>query len=790
MKKPLFLLFLFFICFFPSKAENCIKPSTELLSGKWKAEWVGCPDVSPYDYGVYHFRKSFDLTTIPDTFVINLTADNRYRLFINGQPISSGPARGDVAHWYYDTVDLRPYLKTGTNVMAIQVWNAGNYTPGAQMTLKTGLIVQGNDLLTDSLTSTPKGWKVLQNTAFSPNLTNRQDVGCADIIDGSNYPWGWELQNFDDSSWGTPISLGRGQSYGSGTGYDWVLYPRDIPAMEEMPLRMEQIRRTSGIQADNAFLQGKKPLIIPAYDTVSILIDQTYLTSAYPEILVSGGRASSIRLSYAEALFKNGRKGNRNDTDGFEMRGWSDTFYPDGGSNRLYRPLWFRTYRYIQLDIITGQNPLTVHDLQGQFTAYPFRENGSFQSNEPLLDAIWETGWRTARLCAHETYFDCPYYEQLQYVGDTRIQALISLYVDGDDRLMRKAIRMFDWSRSPEGITTSRYPSRVPQYIPPFSLYWINMVHDYQMHRDDPEFVRSCMPGVRSIAEWFLDKIDPETDLLGPLPHWNFVDWPKEWPWNNEKPLGGVPPGGMTGGSAILSLQLAYTLNDVADLCFTFGMHELGVRCLSQAQFINNAIRLSCWDNERQLLKDDPSGTSYSQHANIMGILSGAIPEEDQQALFDRIVSDSSLIQATFYYRFYLFRALNKTGLADRYTEMLQPWQDMLSMGLTTFAENPEPTRSDCHAWSASPLYDFLATICGITPGSEGFKTVQITPHPGKLQFIRGKVPHPDGLIELDLKQTKKGLEGQIILPSKLKGIYSYRNKTIELHEGINEIRP
>ncbi|MEZ4828681.1 MAG: hypothetical protein R3C61_20710 [Bacteroidia bacterium] len=76
-----------------------------------------------------------------------------------------------------------------------------------------------------------------------------------------------------------------------------------------------------------------------------------------------------------------------------------------------------------------------------------------------------------------------------------------------------------------------------------------------------------------------------------------------------------------------------------------------------------------------------------------------------------RILEDKSLIQATFYFKFYLFRALVKTGMADQYLPQIQPWRDMLDLGLTTFAEKPDPTRSDCHAWSASPNYDLLATV-------------------------------------------------------------------------------
>lgn len=771
-----------------NKSIGEVAPDALLLTGKWDANWISCPEVSLYDYGVYHFRKSFELEGKPESFVINISADNRYRLFVNGTPVCYGPARGDLNHWYFETVDIASLLHAGINTLAAVVWNAGLYTPGAQMTLKTGLIVQGNTER-EAIVNTNQSWKVYRNPAYAPSVENRQDVGCADVVEGSSYPWKWETTNYDDRAWKDAVLLGRGQPYGVGTGYDWVLCPRDIPLMEDALLRMKTIRRSEGITASSAFLEGNTPLVIPANRKVSLLIDQSYLTNAYPELKVSGGKDSEIRMRYSEALYKDRQKGNRNDIEGREVEGFTDIFYPDGGSNRLFRPLWFRTYRYLQVEIETKSEPLTLLDLYGMYTAYPFKENGSFSSNLPDLQKIWEVGWRTARLCANETYYDCPYYEQLQYVGDTRIQALISLYVDGDDRLMRKAIKMFDYSRSYEGITTSRYPSRVPQYIPPFSLYWINMVHDYWMYRDDPAFVKSCMPGVKSILEWFTDKIDPQTGILGPVLHWNFIDWPKQWPWDNNQPLGGTHKAAIEGGSAILSLQLAYTLKDAIELLKEFGEHDLA-RSYDKvyASLCSNTWN-TCWKEGKQMLADDLDGTSFSQHANIMGILSDAVPSEKQQALFNKLNTDPSLIQATFYYRFYLFRALKKVGLANQYTEMLQPWQDMLSMGLTTFAENPEPTRSDCHAWSASPVYDFLATICGVEPAEPGFRSVRIAPHLGSLKQIEGKIPHPAGIIEVKLEKNSKGISGTVTLPASLNGTFIWGGQELKLSGGKNEVR-
>ena len=226
-----------------NKSIREVAPDASLLTGKWDANWISCPEVSLYDYGVYHFRKSFELENKPESFVINISADNRYRLFVNGTPVCYGPARGDLNHWYFETVDIAPLLNTGNNTLAAIVWNAGPYTPGAQMTLKTGLIVQGNTKR-EAMVNTDQRWKVYRNPAYAPSVENRQDVGCADVVKGASYPWKWETTNYDDHAWKDAVLLGRGQPYGVGTGYDWVLCPRDIPLMEDALLRMKTIRRS------------------------------------------------------------------------------------------------------------------------------------------------------------------------------------------------------------------------------------------------------------------------------------------------------------------------------------------------------------------------------------------------------------------------------------------------------------------------------------------------------------------------------------------------------------------
>jgi alpha-L-rhamnosidase len=560
-----------------------------------------------------------------------------------------------------------------------------------------------------------------------------------------------------------------------------MLIPRSIPLMEEKTERLGKIVRAQGVEASAGFLEGHAPLTVPAAAHVTLLLDQNHLTTAYPELVLSGGRGAEITLTYAEALVTPDRKkGNRNETEGKEIRGFEDVFLPDGGSHRLFRPLWWRTYRYLQIDVKNGSEPLVLEDFRGLFTAYPFSMRASFESDSPELEKMWQVGWRTARLCAHETYMDCPYYEQLQYVGDTRIQALISLYLTGDDRLVKNAIELLNESRNPEGLTESRYPTFLPQYIPPFSLLWVGMMHDLWWYHGEAEFLRDYLPGTRDVLGWFESRLTP-SGLLGRLEWWNFVDWTQDF-------RNGVPPQEADGQSSILSLQFVAALREAADLEASFGRSERAAYDRALAGKIAAAVRQTCWDPARHLVADTPARRHFSQHANVLAVLEDVIPPADQPAVMKTVLSDRTLTQCSYYFRFYLFRAMKKVGLADEYLAQLGPWRQMLELGLTTWAEKPEPTRSDCHAWSAHPNFDFLATVAGIEPGAPGFGEVSIRPHLGRLGQLKATLPHPQGEISVSYQRRGEGLVADVSLPGKLSGWFYWRGKKVALHPGSQHL--
>lgn len=763
----------------------------DLMRQAWDARWITHPEISLQEYNVLHFRNNFSLQTKPESFVIHVSADNRYRLLVNGEPVGFGPARGDQLHWRYETYDIGPYLQTGENVIAAVVWNFGAYAPVAQHSFRTSFIVQGNTEAEAMVNTNAEQWKVGKNEAYTPLTQSDFTVygyyaaGATDKVDGNLYPWGWEQDDFNTDNWLKPRQLSPGVPFGFAYGYgaDGVnLIPRNIPMMEENTERFHDVARTENITINPSFLQGDQSVEIPARSLVKIMLDQSYLTMGYPELIVSGGKGSNIKVTYAEALFgENRAKGNRNEIEGKQMVGYYDLFLPDGGAQRKFRPLWMRTYRYVELDIITTEEPLTIHDFYGIFTAYPFEVKGMFNSENQLHQQIWDVGWRTARLCAAETYFDCPYYEQLQYVGDTRIQGLISLYVTGDDRLMRNSIFQFNNSRSADGITASRYPSGLPQYIPPYSLFWVAMVHDYHMHRNDPEFVQRFLPGIDAVLQWFERHLDTN-NLLGGLPWWSYVDVTDDF-------KRGTPPGAEDGNSTLITLQYVYAMDYAVELFDFYGKQHQADYYRNLSEKIKTAVMEASFDERKGLLADTPEMDNFSQHTNIMAVLTNTFPEAEQQEIIQKVVADTSLTQCNIYYRFYLTRALQKVGMGDAFIHNLGMWEDMLSQGLTTFAEHEKNTRSDCHAWSASPNYEFLATVCGILPAEPHFESVTIAPNLGDLTFVEGTVSHPKGGITVTLKKGSNGnISGSITLPEGVQGRFEWKGESIFLKSGTQEI--
>jgi hypothetical protein len=436
------------------------------------------------------------------------------------------------------------------------------------------------------------------------------------------------------------------------------------------------------------------------------------------------------------------------------------------------------------LSITTQDEPITLHDIYGTFTGYPFQLNASLSTPDDEIEKMLEIGWRTARLCAHETYMDCPYYEQLQYIGDGRIQALVSLYNSGDDRLVKNAINLMDYSRQPEGVTLSRHPSYTPQYIPTFSLWYIGMLQDYSRYGPDTNFIKSKIGGVRQILEYFKSYQLPDGSLKN-TPQWMFTDWVEAKDWKS-----GVGPIGSNGTSAMLDLQLLWAYQVALDLEQKMGNRAFAMEYLTSIEKLKKTIRLKYWDANKKLFADREEKDVFSQHTNSLAILTGIASAQEESLIAKQLLTNQQLAPASIYFKYYLHQALIKAGYGNDYMKWLDKWRENITMGLTTWAEmsNVDISRSDCHAWGSSPNIEFYRTVLGIDSDGLAFSKVKIKPHLGQIKNIKGVIPHPKGTISASYKMENGKWKIQIELPKSITGNLIWKGKTITLKEGLNQL--
>jgi hypothetical protein len=795
-------------------------------AGLWPCYWIGCPDAEPPCVVAYrlHFQAPAAVTVR-----VHVTADERYELWLDGERIGRGPERGDPRHWRFETYDLP--LTAGEHALVARVWSLGELAPLAQFSLHPGfLFCPEAEVDWEWLGTGRANWKVkrLGGYTFTAPLA-AFGAGHRIQLDGAHFPWGYERGQGE--GWQTATRLHPGycaETRGEHLPHEHLLVPSSLPPMLEKPRRTGRVRHVSAppdgsthlipfrsgehlaAEADGwqALLRGQSSLRIPAATRRRVLIDLEDYTCAYPELVVSGGARAILRLYWQESLFTDLQtwdRGQRDEIEGryFAVLGWQadgigDTFILDGGEGRRLEPLWWSSGRYVELLVETAHQPLTLQSIVFHETRYPLEMESVFSASDPRLAEVTPLALRALQMCAHETYFDCPFYEQLMYVGDTRLECLLTYALTRDDRLPRKALQMFDCSRRENGLTQSRYPSRQAQSIPPFSLWWVAMIHDHLYWRGNFEFIRALLPGMRAVLDAFTacrrgDDPWAGAGLVRSPEGWNFMDWVPDWP-------DGVPPGGAPGEvCAPLNWLYVYALGLAAQVEIIFNEHELAARWHRLAQETVSALIARTWDAERGLFADDflsagGSHALFSEHSQCLALLSGLLPESFRQAVATNLFSAYGLTLPTVYFMHYYFETCRLLGRMNQFLERMEPWFEMRALGFKTTYENADPhhNRSDCHAWAAHPLYHYFASLLGIRPAGPGFERVEIRPQlagglaggRAGLEHASGRLIHPQGEINMEVWCADGTLHGSVSLPPGVTGMLDANGQTIELRSG------
>jgi len=717
------------------------------------SKWIYLPDFNPFENEIVYFRRIFEASE-GSGLTIKISAEHRYELYVNGLFIQRGPCRGDRVTRYYDTLDLAKHLTNGTNIIAVRTIHYAGMHPcfdsefgPAALFRKThgGLMIDGvlekngsayENISTNILWECKKetGIKSLRPAAAMWATNFEEQFG--ELIDNdfmklSDEGFGrvWEVS--DNLLSPAPIS-----EYGQ--NYEMILKERPIPFLYEEKKSFSRITKTD---CENA---SPDSLFVPAGSEIYADLDASVLMTAYPYFTAEG--KADVTLIYTESYIdKDSKKKKKRDDSSGEIEGECDIFHTTE-KKTVYSPFYFRTFRFVRI-IVKAYEDCSISDIHFAETGYPLSLDSSFSCDNSKYSQLYDISIRTLQRCMFDTYVDCPYYEQLQYVLDTRLAAMFVYHLTRDDLLTRKAIEDFHKSVTDDGLTGCRAPSAIPSKIPSFSLHHIMMLREYALYRGDADFIKLFLSDITGVLSYFERHTLPN-GLVSTCDKWNFIDWVDGWYLSSVVPL--QEGEGMT----VLTQMYACALlaaSELFEYCDKPGTADDYREIYKKTA---EAINRFCYDGSRGLYADGEITKTFSVHAQIWAVLCGAVKSDASKEILEKAFADSSLSQVSYSHTYFAISALEKAGLYSLIPGQMKQFIDLTELNLTTWLEDPVTQRSDCHGWGSVPIYYLSAILLGIKPAENGFKSAVIRPlFDPSVNTVSGTVPVPDGSISVSCEK-------------------------------------
>jgi hypothetical protein len=770
-----------------------------------EAAWIWHPDVCSCESSFLKFRCCFTVSESSGPLRFHASADPYFKLFLDGELVCKGPENSDVQHWSFSSFEWES-PSPGLHEITAFVAQSGSLSPLSRMSYRSGFIFAAEGPYAPQLNTGAAEWQVEK---LDITLVPYVHVTWTFYAGGHDHIW----RGAGFSTAGTlavpavvvqdvlkPALHGERRE-------GWLFRPAVLPeltagriapgrfvALKPSELDAERVvfekqdSATEPVEKWNRLLAGH-PVTVPAHSDIALLWDLEDYYCGFSHLETAIGSGAEISWRWMEALYDNEpgaekerrirTKSHRDEWVGKLAHGVGDRFCPSGAEEQYFSP-WWRAGRFCLIKVKTQDEPLEIRSLQIEENSYPLAEESSLQLDMPCSDEISRICKRGLRVTMQDQYCDSPYYEQTQYIGDSRIESLLVYVMSRDDRVPRRMIDHFDWSRTRfNGITACRYPAAKDAIIETFSLIYILILHDALFWRPNEELIRDKRPAIHEILHYFLRKRNGQglcTDLIYP-----YIDAGTYY----ER---GLAPDSQRTPSAPFNLFLLLALKKASEMEEVAGLPAVRDHFSSQANKLGEAIRTVFFCPDRGVFADDPEHLHFSQHAQCLAVLTGLLEGDLARAALECSLNDSSFNKTSLYFRFYFFQALFRCGLEHRFTEHLTDWQTMVEYGLKATTEHPNirTTRSDCHAWSAHPYYFFMTEVAGIQPAEPGFRSVRVQPQWVGCQSVKASMPHCKGLITVSLKLSKDTCRGTIELPEGLAGTFAYGGQKIPLKTGMN----
>lgn len=682
-----------------------------------QAAWIGSDHPFDLQEAYLCFRRTWPLERRPGRGKLLISADSRYKLWVNGAVVARGPARGYPHAQCVDRLDITASLREGTNTFAVQVYQPGfshfAYVHRAAAGLLAALTCDGQPVL-----ATDQRWRTRRDPSFAPLVPRISIYGSGVEERDLRLDDDWTDPSYDDSAWAAarivaPVG-----------GPPWTgLQPRALPLLleREAPMTLVETRRAPAppeaqgeahLTLRRGWLSAEPHAIPPDAEgwaspllgegeTACWLFDlgRAYTCQGWAEVQGAGGQ-EQLSVSYAEKT----RAGQLvlSDPQTYCRVRMTDRFRLRPGPQRA-EGFALRGGRYLlfQLTGPTGANlRLRFHN---RVAEYPLEISTPLTTSDPLLAKITTLCEETLRACLLDGFIDTPWREGAQWVGDALPQALIMAAMSDDTRPLRRVIELAAQGASPDGVLPGVIPGEVHAYtVVDYNFMWIELLSLCRTLSGDEDFVTAMWPTLVTMLDRFNHDLNTHGLLVGQPGRRLFLDW---------APLSRNEP------SAVYNLHYLLALREAARLAGDRGTPAEEECWQARADALHSVVRSAFWRRGRWY--DDEAGTTFSQLATALALLSGATLPDEEPALLDALAARSldpddgarpdTMVLASPFMHHYVFEALRRGGRSGDVIEIIRRrWGRWVESGHPTTWENWNvdfPDGSECHAFSAHPRY-------------------------------------------------------------------------------------